>query len=78
MEENSRTRGGNMPGLLFWKKKCLETGTEEAQREFLSDRKGKIITRAEDGKDTGTNSGKSGTRDLEAESVGSRWSVWSM
>ena len=38
-EENSRTRGGNMAGLLFWKKKCLETGTEEAQREFLSDRK---------------------------------------
>ena len=32
----------------------------------------------EDREGTGTNSGKSGTRDLEAESVGSRWSVWSM
>ena len=67
-------RGGNRAGLLFWEKKCFEVGFERVQREVLSDRKGKVIPcgGTEDRKDTGTNSGKSGTRELEAESIGSR------
>ena len=41
---------------------------------FLSESKGKVIpcTMAENGNGAGTNSGKSGTRNLEAESIRSR------
>ena len=47
--------------LLFRKKKCLEVRCEGVQRGFLSERKWKVIPcrEAEDGKGTGTNSGKS-------------------
>ena len=41
---------------------------------FLSESKGKVIpcTMAENGNGAGTNSGKSGTRNVEAESITSR------
>ena len=41
--------------------------------EFLSERKGKVfLCRVEHRKGTGTNSGESGARNLEAESIRSR------
>ena len=63
-----------MASLLCWKRKCFQGGFEGVHRGFLSKTKGKVISRrrAEDGKGTGTNSGKSGMRILEAESIGSR------
>ena len=62
-----------MMGPLFWKKNCLEVGSEGSLRKFLLERKEKVTTctRAVNGKGTGTNSGKSGTRNLEAARVGS-------
>ena len=64
----------NMAGLLFWKKKCLEVRVEGVQRGILLERKGKVIPCkwAADRNGTGTNSGKSGTRNLEAESIRNR------
>ena len=49
-------------------------GFEEVQRGFLSDRKGKVnpCRGTEGRKGTGTNSGKSGTTDLESEGIRSR------
>ena len=60
-----------MAGLVFRKKKCFEAGFEGVPRGFLSDRKEKVILcrGAEDKKGTDTNSGKSGMRNLEAESI---------
>ena len=60
--------------FYFWKKKRFEVGSEGVEREFLSERKGKVIPcgGTDDRKVTGTNSGKSGTRNLEAESTESR------
>ena len=45
------------------KKNCFKVGFEGVQRGFLSDSKGKVIPcrETEDRKDTGTDSGKSGT-----------------
>ena len=59
---------------MFWKKKCFEIGFEGVQRGFLSERKGMVIPRrrAEDRKGTRTNSGKSETRNTEAESIRGR------
>ena len=58
----------NMAGLELWKKKCLEVRFE-AYGKFLSERKGKVIPcrGSEDRKGAGTNSGDSGTRNLEAK-----------
>ena len=63
-----------MAGLLFWKKKCFKVGFERIQRRFLSERTGKVIQcrGTEEGKGTRTNSGKSGTRNLQAESIRGR------
>ena len=63
-----------MAGLMCREKGCLELRFAGVQREFLSERKGKVIPCrwAEDRKVTGTNSGKSGTRNPEAESIRSR------
>ena len=55
-----------MAGILFWKRKCLEVIFEGVQTEFLSEEEGEGIKA---GKSTGTNSAKSGMRNLEAESV---------
>ena len=54
---------------LFWKNKCFQVGFEGVQRGFLSERKGKDIPcrEAEEDKSSGTESGKSGTRNLEVE-----------
>ena len=62
-----------MAGLELWKKKCLEVRFE-AYGKFLSERKGKVIPcrGSEDRKGAGTNSGESGTRNQEAESIRSR------
>ena len=59
-----------MAGLLFEEKECLEVISERVQRGFLLERKGRVTPRreAEDRQHAGTNSGKSGTRILEAES----------
>ena len=54
------------------KKKCLAVRFEGVQRGFLLGRKEKFVPsmwRAEDGKGTGANNGKSGMRDMEAEST---------
>ena len=60
-----------MAGLLCQEKGCLELRFEGAQRGFLSERKGKVYPcrGAEDRKGAGTNSGKSGTRNPEAEKI---------
>ena len=57
---------------LFWKKKC--TGFEEVQRVLVLEWNGKVIPRrgVKDRKGVGTSRGKSGTRNLEAESIRSR------
>ena len=54
--------GGGGGCQLFWKKTGFYAGFEGVQREFLSERKGKGIPcrGPEDGKDSGTESGKSG------------------
>ena len=59
---------------MFWSKTCVEVEFERVPRGFLSERKGKVIPcrGAEDGKGTGTNNGKSGTRNLGAGSIRSR------
>ena len=59
---------------MFREEKCLEVRLEAVQRGFLSDRKGKVIPqrRSEDRRSAGTNSGQSGTRNLEAQSIKSR------
>ena len=51
-----------------------EVRSEGVQREFLSERKGTVIPCrvTEDRKGAGTNSGESGARNLEAESIRSR------
>ena len=58
-----------MADLLFWKKKCLEARFKRVQRGFLSERKGKVIPcrGATDRKGVETTSGKSGMKNLEAE-----------
>ena len=63
-----------MPGLYLWKKKKkkgFEVGLERVEIGFLSERKGKVISfrGAEDGKDTGTNCGKSSTENAEDENI---------
>ena len=52
-----------MAGLLFRKKKCHEVRFEWVEKGSLSERKRKVTacSSAEDGKETGTSSGKSGT-----------------
>lgn len=64
-----REKGENMVDLLVWKKKCFELNLKRVKRGFLLERKGRVIpcSGAEDGKGMGTNSGKSGRRNLEAE-----------
>ena len=56
---------------IFWVKERLEVSFEGVQRGFLSDRKGKVIPcrGTENRKGAGTNSGKSDTKNLEAESI---------
>ena len=63
-----------MTGLLFEERKRFTVGFQSVQRGFLSERKGKIVPfrGAEYGKGTRTNSGKSDTGNLEAESIRSR------
>ena len=74
MKGGSSIRGEDIAGLLFWKKTFFAVGFKEVQRGLLSERKGKAIPckGTKDRKDTGTNSGKSGMRDLEAENIRSR------
>ena len=64
----------NMAGLLFCLKEVFWSGIEGVQRGPLSDRKGKVIQYkgAKDRKWAGTNNGKPGARNLEAESTRSR------
>ena len=71
--------GKHSGSILFGKRSVLRWDLKKFRKGSL-ERKGKVIPckGTKDRKGTGTNSGKSGTRDLEAESVGSRWSVWSM
>ena len=66
--------GKNGRSLSFGVKEWLEVSLEGVQREFLSERKGKVIPcrGTENRKGAGTNSGKSDTRNLEAESIRSR------
>ena len=54
-------------------KETFMDGFEEVQRGFLW-KKGRVIScrGVEDGEGRGSNSGKSGTRNLKAESIGSR------
>ena len=60
--------------LVLEKKTRLEVRSERVQGKFLSEREGRVIPcrGAEDRKGVGTNSGKSRTRNLEAESTRSR------
>ena len=55
----------------FWEKKYFEFEFERVQRGFLSEWTGNSIPcrGAQDGKGTGTVSGKSGTRNLGAKSI---------
>ena len=59
--------------LLFWEKKCLEVCSKGVPRGFLSEMKGKAksfhvgVPRRQ--KRRRTNSGKSDTRNLDAESI---------
>ena len=64
-EGDSSAKGENIVGLSFWKKKCFEVGSERVLRRFLSERKGMVIPRrgTEDRKSSGTNSGKSGSKE---------------
>ena len=64
----------NIAGLLFCLKEVFWSGVEGVQRGPLSDRKGKVIQYkgAKDRKWAGTNNGKPGARNLEAESTRSR------
>ena len=64
----------NKAGLLFWKNKYLQVRSEGVWRRFLSEKKGKVISskRTKDRKSMGTNSRKSGTKNLEAESIRNR------
>ena len=60
-------------GLLFWGETCLEVGFEGVQRGFSSEMRKVIRCRGtKDGKGRGTNSGESGTRNLETQSIRSR------
>ena len=64
-----------MAGLQFWEKKFLGLAAlVGVQRGFLSEGKGKVIPcrRTENRNGAGTNSGESGARNLEAESIRSR------
>ena len=56
-------------GLLFWKKKCLEGISEGVQGGLFPERNGNVIpcTGAQNGKGMGTSRGKSGVRNLKAE-----------
>ena len=78
MRRKIAARAENMASVLFWKKKYLEerffNRFEAVPRGSLSERKGKFTPcrGTEDGKGARTNSGKSGTRNLDAESIGSR------
>ena len=60
----------NMAVLLLQKKNCLEVISEE-RVNFFSGEEGEVIPCrvTEDGECAGTDSGKSGTRNLEAESI---------
>ena len=60
-----------MACLLFWKKKRLDVRLGGVQTGFRSERKVKAIPRrrAKKAHGGGTDSGKSGTRNLEAESI---------
>ena len=71
MEADSSVKGKNMTGLLFSKKKCFEAGSQGVPRGFLFGRKKKIIQcrGTKDRKGKGTNSGESGTRNLETKSI---------
>ena len=63
-----------MAGLLFCLKEVFWSGVEGVQRGPLLDRKGKVIQYkgVKDRKWAGTNNGKPGARNLEAESTRSR------
>ena len=64
-----------MAGVQFWEKKFLGLAAlVGVQRGFLSEGKGKVIPcrRTENRNGAGTNSGESGARNLEAESIRSR------
>ena len=63
-----------MADILFQKNKCLEVRFEGVRKGFLSKRKDKVspFREAEHRKGAGTSNEKSGTRNLEAESFGSR------
>ena len=62
-----------MAGLLFQKNKCLEVRFEGVRQGFLSKRKDKVspFREAEHKKGAGTSNEKSGTGNMEAESLGS-------
>ena len=61
-------------GPYFGERKCFDVTLERVQKGFLSERKGKVILCkwTENRKGAGTNSGESGARNLEAESIRSR------
>ena len=62
-----------MAGLVLWKQKCLRVRLECVHIGFLWERKGKVVPfRGAEVKGAGTNSGKSGSRNLDAESIRSR------
>ena len=64
----------SMAGLLFWKNKCFVVCFDGVQGGVLSERKGKFFSmkRGQDRKGSGINRGKSGMRNLEAESIRSK------
>ena len=58
-------------GPYFGERKCFDVTLERVQKWCLSERKGKVILCkwTENRKGAGTNSGESGARNLEAESM---------
>ena len=73
-EENSDARGQNVAGVLFRKTNVLRLDSESSQRVSCRERERKVIPcrGTEDGKSSETDSGESGTRNLEAKSIRSR------
>ena len=73
-EEDSSAKRKTWQVCCFEKKKRLRVRVEGVQRGFPSERKGNTIPcrGAENRNGAGTNSGESGARSLEAESIRSR------
>ena len=70
-EDSSGERKTCRSIVLKKKKKSLKVRLKGHQKEFLLERKGKVIVCrwTENRKGAGTNSGESGVRNLEAESI---------